>query len=130
MKDREFKRQQDRVRKLLDKWVDPLGLGDWQIKLFLFHDALPGRESEGGAFAPVFQTESSWEYKMARIDGAACQTADCTDAELERLLVHELVHSLVAEMREEDPDHKHEERVVTSITDAILCCVNYVGKEN
>lgn len=73
---------------------------------------------------------AKWQYLTATITVFMPDISDCSDAELEGHLVHELCHCLVNELREAREDWlDHEERVVTGITNAILWTRNHALQE-
>lgn len=57
---------------------------------------------------------ASWEYRQAQITFNMPLLAAKKEEEIEEIIVHEMVHVLVNEMREKGI--KHEERVVTELT--------------
>lgn len=64
---------------------------------------------------------AQWEYLQAKVAINVPEVARMNDDKLERVLVHELCHILVAEMRG-DPDvcSDHEERTVTQLAKAFI----------
>jgi hypothetical protein len=116
MKKKAYKRQQKRVRRFLDPWLTVLGL-KWFTVNCLWYD----REKEfrkGGKGVAVFRIWADWRYMTADLSVNVPAVARLDDQELERAVVHELVHILVNEMRAQGIDH--EERVATMLTQAFL----------
>jgi hypothetical protein len=129
MKDAEFKVQKDRLTKLQDKWIQPLGLRWWRVNFAYSDQPLKSDAPDGRTcFA---QAMVDWEYLNATITFDMQAVADEKDDEqLEQTFVHECCHILVNEMRmwadSEMPSEKHheamkhEERVVTQLANAFI----------
>lgn len=111
-----YKRTKKLVRKYIDKWITPLGLRWWHIDVHYVRDKKTiqkyfSNEDEGKVtFARVF---SDWQYLKASVYVNVREAAGQTEEEIEDMILHELCHLLVNEMRE--PGLKHEERVVTGL---------------
>ena len=107
-----------RIRKFLNervkKWRNMLGLDMWKVTLVLV-DSI---DCETPSLRTLAQCVATWQYRLISIEVNLHEALTQTDADLERMVIHELSHALVCEMRENDPDSKHEERVVTGLTDA------------
>lgn len=125
--DKDFKTQRRRVQALLDKWLQPLGLLWWKIdvtwdKATICDDKGPDREH------CLAHVHVQWEYLQAAITFHLFKILDENDENLERIVVHELCHILVKEMRApiapsdevNDEWRKHEERVVSALASAFL----------
>lgn len=108
------------IDRYMSKWVQRLGLNWWKIVVRTYDD--PGeiiqrfRHSDDGIVAAICTAD--WRYAEATIDINLPAWVDMTEDEVERAVVHELVHILVNEMRE--GELHHEERVVTGITKAMF----------
>lgn len=121
MKQKQFKRQRRRLRKLAEKWIGPLGLKWWTIE-HRYHDDQEAFLKENGDRVLMFVC-ADWRYRTASIDVNLVLVADRSAAQLEKDYVHELMHILLNEMRMTcvEPDfHEHEERVAQTLADAIL----------
>lgn len=118
MKKRAFKKHRKRVKKLADKWLFVLGLKWWHV-IINYHDALRGSEQVEGQ-ETVMSTSVQWQYVQATIDVYVPTVAAISNVELERAFVHECMHILVAEMREDDLNVKHEERVCELLSKAVM----------
>lgn len=125
MNDAEFQAQQERIVRLFMKWRDRMWLTQWTLHFSFFREGIPCEprdDSDKGE--PRFVTDSKWEYLRAHIKADVGDIVGITDVELEASAVHELGHCVVAEMRHTSDDYwKHEERVVCTITDMLLTCV-------
>lgn len=91
-------------------WIKYLNLSDWKVET-TYHTYL--RASESGNRV-VARTWASWEYLDAHIEFDLAVLRDMDEDEIERAIIHELLHVVVNEMR--DPGVKHEERVVSSLS--------------
>lgn len=90
MKDKEYEAEKKRIKGLVDKWVDPLGLKWFEITINYNRDY---QEKDNNA---AIATYSSWMYRHFTIDFFTATTKESSDAELEDTIVHELVHCLTA----------------------------------
>ena len=108
------------INKHFAKWIKSLGLRWWHIDVIYYHDpkdiVREFKTDEGTVV--LANTWSDWRYGKANIHINLPAFSDLPEDEIETIVVHELVHVLVNEMREEDIDH--EERVVTGLTKAFL----------
>ena len=104
------------IRTTMKRLKVKMGLGLWKIEV----EYLSAIENELPNCATVAQCTPIWQYMTATVEINMKEFCLLTEEEQERVLIHELCHVLVAEMREEDQDRKHEERVVTTLTDAFI----------
>jgi len=117
MKKKEYKRARKRFRTIFDKWHRPLGLLWWHIEIY-YHKKTPKSFKKKNGKVVVARVTARWEYAEATINVNIPAVAQMDDAELENLVVHEMCHILVAEMREKGI--KHEERVCSMLSQAFL----------
>ena len=118
MNDREFAKQKRRIKALIEKWVRPIGLGQWTIKFEYSRDRLG--DSHVAEYDLLAKTTCSWEYKHGMVEFSMPGVAQVDDEELERAFVHELMHIFLNEMRDWKDDNNHEERVATELASAFL----------
>lgn len=126
--DAHYRRDRDRLRKLFREWTLHLGLRYWKCDVVYRRVPFPRdkRLPEGqNVFA---QCSCSWFYQTLTVEVCTLDVSDMDDDELEYAMVHELCHALVNEMREQDDDGLHEERVVTSLARA-FCWTHTAGWE-
>ncbi len=121
--------KKDLTKKYFEKWLNPLGLQWWDITIVYYsepQDILEYFQHEGSVVVP-FTNTTHWEYgtSVIRVNVHALETME--DNEIETGVVHELVHTLVNEMRENEMHH--EERVVTGLTKAFLWVSEGVGEK-
>lgn len=115
--DAKFRRDKARVKRLITKWVKPLGLDHWQnIRIEYSREPLGSKEGR----TTVAECQVAWEYLRATITFDMLQVEDLTDGELEYKVLHELCHLLVAEMAGPKTDRQREERVVTNMAMAFM----------
>lgn len=106
-----------------------MGLDWWTLKFVWDRDDKCELSKDGnGNYECVAHTEVHWQYLRASLTFHLPTVATETDDELEYIIVHELTHVLVNEMRwvdaiAKDDDERrhniqHEERVVTHIAQA------------
>lgn len=126
MTDREYNELRRRIRKLIAWWGDELGLR-WWIMHFNFDrsgESFSERENSNARGGVAAITHVNWQYGEASISFNMPLCLEVDDDELERYVVHEMMHVLVNEMREwqtDDPTHAilHEERVVSNLASAV-----------
>lgn len=100
----------DVIRKYIKKWKTNLFLGSWRIN-FNVRDYL---KTGDDGFGTIATCDSSWQYFEATLNFSLEKMANMEEKDIEGVVVHELLHAVVNEMREEDI--KHEERVVSQLT--------------
>lgn len=128
MTDEEYAAQKERLRTLTERWVAPLGLRWWRLDLEYDREGIRVSDEEHAEnWRCLFRVFTRWEYAEAKIVCNMPALADLDDERLEEKFVHELVHVLVNEMREEG--HCHEERVVTTLTKAFLWVRDMLGPQ-
>lgn len=96
------------VNKYLKKWKSNLFLGMWTIN-FNIRSYL----SDDGSHSTAATCDASWKYFTATIDFSLEQMEDLSEDEIEKIVIHELLHIVVNEMREDGIDH--EERVTSHL---------------
>lgn len=116
MNDEEFERQKERIQALREKWVGPLGLKWWCTNWK--YDRGDIADSDGYGNYPVAHCRADWRYLEATIEWSLPRVVNLSDQELENVLVHELMHIFVNEMRE--GKLKHEERVCETLARAFV----------
>lgn len=128
MTDAEYRTQRKRLKTLQDKWVGTLGLRWWHTTFVYSREPLKSEAAEGRTC--LAQTIVDWEYLNATITFDMQAIADESDDDLEMAFVHECMHVFVHEMRmwaglevtheKQEEAMKHEERVVTQLTNAVI----------
>jgi len=114
MKDRTPEQLRKVVKKYVLQWKTELYLGMWTVN-FTIKDVLvkPNSKWEGVAYC-----ENEWQYYIAHIDFSHVMMKDMTEEEISRIVLHELLHTVINEMRnwEKEDGGDHEERVVSHLT--------------
>lgn len=128
MTDAEFNVQRKRLLALQDKWIPALGLRWWHTTFVYSRQPLKSEAAEGRTC--LAQTLVDWEYLNATITFDMQAIVDESDDDLEKTFVHECMHIFVHEMRmwagpevtyeKKEEAMKHEERVVTQLTNAVI----------
>ena len=111
--DKEYKALKRKLDRYLRKWIYRLGLRWWRIDV-QWHRG-PG-DARGAGYRMGASCVAHWKYLTGDIVFHMHQFVDMKDDDLERLVIHELCHCLVNEMREKGIDH--EERVTTLLENA------------
>jgi len=109
-----------KIKKICDKWIYRLGLKWWEVQVNYVSDPQTVIEifritDEEIVIAKTF---ADWKYMTANIYLNIPPMLSMSSDQVQRIIVHELLHVLVNEMREDGIDH--EERVVTSLTKAVF----------
>ena len=104
------------IRKYVNKWVTPMGLGWWNVDVYYHMNKKEARKyfkTKKREWMVLGRTLSEWEYRTAAVHFNTHALSSCSATEIEKTVVHELVHILVCEMRE--VTRKHEEAVVVGL---------------
>ena len=135
MNDKEYEQQKNRVKKLLDKWRTPLGLGWWRVTLEYSREKSRGEDTPSehnadvnGTWDVIFSTRSDFHYKVATITAFLPIIKDINDEDMERYFLHECMHILVTPMKHKDKGPQ-EELVATTLADTILWVVEGTKKK-
>jgi len=102
----------DKVAALIKRWIGDLWLGQWEIDVTYEWNGVRGKE------AVYARCHADWRYMHARITCDLPLMADLSDEDLEEVVVHELLHAVVNEMRSKGLPH--EERVVSHL-ERVIC---------
>lgn len=102
----------DKVLALHDKWKRRFCLTWWTATLVIA-EYLAGQDGK----KTLGDCSADWQYQTYTIRINAADAAELSDTELEKLIIHELLHVVLNEMREDDISH--EERVVTNLETTI-----------
>jgi len=116
MKPRTVKQLKAVVGKYVRKWKQKLWLHMWHIDCVYRTYVRPSEDTPDGMTVTA-STRSAWMYFTATIDFSIDQLADMEENDIEKIVIHELLHIVVNEMREDGIDH--EERVVSHLSTAI-----------
>jgi hypothetical protein len=123
MTDAEYAEQKDRIIALSDKWLKPLGLGWWDIRL-TFQRSGYMEPKQNTRDRSVAKCDCDWRYGHAEITFNMPLVAEQNDDDMENIVVHELMHVFLNEMRwarqDGQDDIDHEERVASTLTKALL----------
>lgn len=128
MKHSEFRAVQRKMEKLVDKWVGPLGLkGIWRITC-RYRDSYFDPDTDGQGRGATAYVTPQWEYMQSEICFSIPSCAEAGEEMMDRIVVHELCHILVNQMREfQHYDGEnfelvrgHEESVVTNLARAFM----------
>ncbi len=111
----------EQVKTAFAKWIPRLGLAWHDIEIVYYDDPQEiinrFRIIDTGEMVPATVT-AQWMYADAKISINLPAFEFIESFNIERVVVHELCHILVNEMRE--GELHHEERVVTGLTKAFL----------
>jgi predicted SprT family Zn-dependent metalloprotease len=79
---------------------------DWNIRDYLSDARVDG-------YSTAARVDTSWKYFTATIDFSYIQLKDMEEKEIEKIIIHELLHIVLNEMREDGIEH--EERVTSHL---------------
>lgn len=124
MNDKQYNQLRNKILKLLDKWVKPMGLG-WYSILYVWKRDKP----DDGVGATT--DYSLWMYKKITISFNMPILLEVTDKELESTVTHELCHILVAplanNMRLADTeDEKYRTDLIEQVTESLNDTLRWV----
>ena len=108
------------LKRLLIKYPKILLMEDWRFNVGV-DDSFHPDDREGNRSYTFATCNVLWEYKDISMTfyRPACAKLDYDD--LEETFVHECIHGILNEMREDKKNsRKHEERVVTTFTSIIM----------
>lgn len=100
-----------------EKWKRLLALSWWRSKVVFFNYLT---NPDGSTF--VASCDVNWQYQDYTLNINEIDLRRRSNSTIERVVVHELLHAVVNEMREQGI--KHEERVTTHLECAILFMLN------
>lgn len=102
------------IDRLIRYWLPALGLEDWKINVDYTGAHHPENQDVLARIIPM------WEYQSAHLEFYLLPLAKYDEAYLESVVVHELCHALVCQMRTKKSRTADEERVVTGLAKAFL----------
>lgn len=122
MNDREHARHIKQFDALAEKWKFALFLGNWALITDHFREG-DGKTDAATGKTPAASCSADWRYMHVKLSCNCFEFADMPAHEVERIVIHELLHAVVHEMREwsenDDSCLPHEERVVSHLTAVI-----------
>jgi hypothetical protein len=104
-----------RIGKISKKWLKMMGLMWWTVNLNYTTET----RDTGSGYQAIAWVNAKWQYMTADVYFSLPIIVDKDDEEIEEVVRHELCHILVNEMREQDEDRLHEERVCTTLASAL-----------
>lgn len=90
----QYQRVEGKVRKLAATWQERLGLDHWEIE-HVFFDAYEADDRQDD-YKTTAITEARWQYLQAKIKWYFPSMLRHSDEVIEKILVHELCHVLLA----------------------------------
>lgn len=110
------KAERKRIRAIAKRWYRPLGLDEWRLttKYTVGPLIVDGRVSPEVVGCATVR----WEYRDAVLEFNLEKTAGLSDEDLEEVYLHEAMHILVNELREEGI--AHEERVCSGLAFVLM----------
>lgn len=132
MTDKEYKEQKQRIRKLIKKWVQPLGLNWYSIE-FIYERVIKPDDRQtayspknvSGYWQTVMDTTADPYYCTASVTCYLPIVKDLNDRELEETFLHELMHIFLSSMHDKK-SAKEEEQVATRLAKAFIWAVEEV----
>jgi hypothetical protein len=109
MENRTVEELNKEIKDYCKKWKEILFLGLWEIKIYI-RDYV----EDSDTYATC---SSSWKYLTATIEFSHLLIKDKSGQEIEKIVIHELVHVLLNETKEDGIDHQ--ERVTSHLTIAL-----------
>ena len=125
MTDADYERVKGMLRQIVNEWYPALGLGWWEIDFEYVREtqAFDGDDELSLHRLVTAKTQVQWEYLQGCVSFCIPRMTDLDYEAIENIVIHELMHVFVAEMRYcmkcncyvSMFDEKHEERVVTQL---------------
>lgn len=129
MNDKEFKAKKKQVIKILDEWIDRLGLR-WYSFQYVWKMGDPPERGEGYSIAAYI--ECQWMYRSATIT-LYVEMMPEENKEIEKIIVHELCHIFVNPLRSQysikEYDYDLEEYVTENLAQAFIWTYQDRNKE-
>lgn len=117
MKRKAFKREKKRCSRMIDQWLGPLAIAWWDIEVRYCQTSKQFRKAtKVKSRNAAMNVVADWRYLTATIYVNTPLIVPFTDNEVARMWVHEFYHVVVNELRANDSDRSHEERVVSTLT--------------
>ena len=126
MTDKEYEFQKKRIRRLIKKWIKPIGLNWWKIDIE--YDRGIRDDNSNPAYSPkvvkgkwvtMMETNCDPYYLKANIVCYLPDVARIEDEELEETFLHELMHIFLSPMKSKQKA-KEEELVATKLAQAFI----------
>lgn len=111
---------QDDFDKYIREWIKYLGLEHWEITITQLHMKEYYQKEGNESYNTLGRCHVMWPYMRAEVVINLDALSDCSSDEMvKKYAIHELLHIVVNEMRDDDEENiDHEERVVTMLTSA------------
>lgn len=126
--------EKNRFKRASKLWADLLWLNDWEIDVSYTITPIESRDpsDKERGHCTLATCDVKWFYKKAFINVYLVQTMLLSDKDLEKLVLHELLHAVVNEMRNinQSDGIEHEERVVTTLTDIMYLLQHPKSRKN
>lgn len=126
MTDKEYEQQKNRIRKLIKKWVKPLGLNWWRIDFEYKRENKSILESTNyspkdinGNWVCAMDTRADPYYLTACVTCYLPVLVNVDDEDLEEYFLHELMHIFLRPMRHKKTANE-EELVATKLAQAFI----------
>lgn len=105
-----------KVMAFVEKWKADLWLGHWSIDTVLEWNGIHSATSAHGHV--LGECDADWRYLSAKLRFNLPELSVLSDEKIEEVVVHELLHVHLNEMREQGLPH--EERVCSLLTQVML----------
>ena len=127
MTDKEYNAQRTRVRKIIKKWHQSLGLNWWRVTYTFKREKAERENDEDKDWATTAKCIASPNYLDATIIFYLPEVATMPDEELEETVLHEMMHIFLSPMSTKEKDDQ-EELVATTLARAFTFAANDFSK--
>lgn len=120
MKKAERNRVRDLLRARTIHWMNAFGIDGWEVTFNWCSGKPPENEAR---WVQKGSADADWRYLRFTATYNLRAFADDTDEEIDTTACHEVLHAALDEMREWREEHgslAHEERVVSTISQALI----------
>jgi len=135
MKKKAFKQQKSRVVPLFSKWAGRLGLQNYLITVTYYSKKKDFRKESKAPRTAVMSVTPDWRYLVADIRVCVPRLVDLSDEDIERCVIHELLHVVLNhvfgwKLKRGLDEISHEEHVVSHLTSVIYSLQKPVDKKH
>jgi hypothetical protein len=102
------------IRRFVIKWKTNLFLGMWEVNTVI-RDYIS--RSDDNVLA---ECDTDWKYLRATVTFSYISLRGLDESEIEATVIHELLHIVIDELKEEQDYRNHAERVTSHLTNAMV----------
>jgi hypothetical protein len=139
----ELRLLRDQIDRSFQWWIEYMGLRHWQWQVTYEFERTSDEHAEIDGYICPMEIAARWEYMQFHVRvflpdvDKTLTTLDRRQHEIDRMVVHELCHALLCELRSEVSflsgmrflrHMQHEERVASALTNAFMWVRQYTNE--